>query len=162
MICDDVCSHATDVMETSGWRELVQSHPHLVAEAFRALASQQSPPPERPKKRAKIGWDSTPPHSSAYYSSLLQLLLLPLPRVCLNIADHSISPTWAVSVVWAHLWCYRFRPVARLQSSWFNLTAAVASKNCIKIASSHRSSPGKRVAAGLRSLQHPVSVICCV
>ena len=49
-----VGSHATDVMETPGWRELVQSHPHLVAEAFRALASQQSPPPERPKKRAKI------------------------------------------------------------------------------------------------------------
>ena len=49
-----ICSHATDVMETGGWRELVQSHPHLVAEAFRALASQQSPPPERPKKRAKL------------------------------------------------------------------------------------------------------------
>jgi hypothetical protein len=47
-------SHATDVMETVGWKDMVQEHPHLVAEAFRALASQQSPPPERPKKRAKI------------------------------------------------------------------------------------------------------------
>lgn len=51
---DFINSHATDVMETTGWREMVASHPHLVAEAFRALASQQSPPPERPKKRAKI------------------------------------------------------------------------------------------------------------
>jgi speckle-type POZ protein len=49
------CSHATEVMDTAGWKDMVQDHPHLVAEAFRALASQQSPPPERPKKRAKIG-----------------------------------------------------------------------------------------------------------
>lgn len=47
-------SHATDVMDTSGWKELVCTHSHLVAEAFKALASQQSPPPERPKKRAKV------------------------------------------------------------------------------------------------------------
>jgi len=52
---DFINSHATDVMETCGWKEMVHNHPHLVAEAFRALASQQSPPPERPKKRAKLG-----------------------------------------------------------------------------------------------------------
>lgn len=51
---DFVNSHATDVMDTVGWRDLVQSHPPLVAEAFRALASQQSVPPDRPKKRAKL------------------------------------------------------------------------------------------------------------
>jgi len=49
-----VCSHATDVMETPGWKGMIQSHSHLVADAFRALASLQSPPPERPKKRAKV------------------------------------------------------------------------------------------------------------
>jgi speckle-type POZ protein len=51
---DFINSHATDVMDTGGWKDLVLNHPHLVAEAFRALASQQSPPPERPKKRAKV------------------------------------------------------------------------------------------------------------
>ncbi|ESO05924.1 hypothetical protein HELRODRAFT_93853 [Helobdella robusta] len=51
---DFINSHATDVMDTNGWKEMVVNHPHLVAEAFRALASQQSPPPERPKKRVKI------------------------------------------------------------------------------------------------------------
>jgi len=53
-VCLSVCSHATDVMETSGWKSMIQSHSHLVADAFRALASLQSPPPERPKKRAKV------------------------------------------------------------------------------------------------------------
>lgn len=47
-------SHATEVMDTHGWKEMVLSHSHLVAEAFRALASQQSPPPERPRKRPKL------------------------------------------------------------------------------------------------------------
>ena len=27
--------HVTDVMETSGWKEMVKSHPHLIAEAFK-------------------------------------------------------------------------------------------------------------------------------
>ena len=57
-------------METGGWRELVQSHPHLVAEAFRALASQQSPPPERPKKRAKLAWLETPKNSNRWTDNL--------------------------------------------------------------------------------------------
>ncbi|GFO00379.1 speckle-type poz protein [Plakobranchus ocellatus] len=50
---DFINSHATDVMETSGWRTMIQAHPHLIAEAFRALASQQSPPLGPPRKRIK-------------------------------------------------------------------------------------------------------------
>jgi speckle-type POZ protein len=51
---DFINGHATDVMETAAWKSMIQSHSHLVADAFRALASLQSPPPERPKKRAKV------------------------------------------------------------------------------------------------------------
>eukprot|EP00058_Branchiostoma_floridae_P020752 XP_002606242.1 hypothetical protein BRAFLDRAFT_84017 [Branchiostoma floridae] len=47
------CFHATDVMDTSGWKSMVRSHPHLVADAFRALASSQSPPLGPPRKRIK-------------------------------------------------------------------------------------------------------------
>ncbi|XP_035160895.1 speckle-type POZ protein-like isoform X1 [Callithrix jacchus] len=36
-------NQATNIMETSGWKSMIQSHPHLVAEAFRALASAQCP-----------------------------------------------------------------------------------------------------------------------
>lgn len=50
---DFINGHATDVMETPGWKSMISSHPHLIADAFRALASQQSPPPGPPKKRAK-------------------------------------------------------------------------------------------------------------
>ncbi|XP_031661770.1 speckle-type POZ protein-like A isoform X1 [Oncorhynchus kisutch] len=46
-------SHATDIMETAGWKSMIQSHPHLVAEAFRALASAQCPPFGLPRKRLK-------------------------------------------------------------------------------------------------------------
>lgn len=46
-------SHATDVMETPGWKTLIQNHPHLIADAFRALASQQSPPLGPQRKRLK-------------------------------------------------------------------------------------------------------------
>lgn len=45
--------HVTDVMETSGWKQMVASHPHLIAEAFRALASQQIPPMGPPRKKLK-------------------------------------------------------------------------------------------------------------
>jgi speckle-type POZ protein len=51
---DFINSHPTDVMDTLGWKTMIAHQPHLVADAFRALASQQSPPPERPKKRAKV------------------------------------------------------------------------------------------------------------
>ncbi|KAK7074227.1 hypothetical protein SK128_022163 [Halocaridina rubra] len=46
-------THATDVMETQGWKSMIQSHPHLIAEAFRALATQQIPPIGPPRKRIK-------------------------------------------------------------------------------------------------------------
>lgn len=49
-------SHATDIMETAGWKSMIQSHPHLVAEAFRALASAQCPPFGLPRKRLKQSW----------------------------------------------------------------------------------------------------------
>lgn len=37
-------AHAAEVMESEGWAELVGKRPHLLAEAFKALATQQSPP----------------------------------------------------------------------------------------------------------------------
>ncbi|KAG9271741.1 speckle-type POZ protein-like A [Astyanax mexicanus] len=46
-------NHATDIMETPGWKSMIQSHPHLVAEAFRALASAQCPPFGLPRKKLK-------------------------------------------------------------------------------------------------------------
>jgi speckle-type POZ protein len=45
--------HATDVMETAGWKSMIRSHPHLLAEAFRVLATQQIPPIGPPRKRIK-------------------------------------------------------------------------------------------------------------
>jgi len=45
--------HVTDVMETSGWKQMVSTHPHLIAEAFKALASQQIPPMGPPRKKIK-------------------------------------------------------------------------------------------------------------
>lgn len=50
---DFINTHATDVMETSGWKSMIMSHPHLIAEAFRALATQQIPPIGPPRKRVK-------------------------------------------------------------------------------------------------------------
>uniref|UniRef100_A0A3B3SF63 Speckle type BTB/POZ protein like n=1 Tax=Paramormyrops kingsleyae TaxID=1676925 RepID=A0A3B3SF63_9TELE len=50
---DFINSHTTDIMETAGWKSMIQSHPHLVAEAFRALASAQCPPFSLPRKRLK-------------------------------------------------------------------------------------------------------------
>lgn len=37
-----IVAHATNVLETAGWKELVQRQPHLIAEAFCALAHQQA------------------------------------------------------------------------------------------------------------------------
>jgi len=45
--------HATDVMETQGWKTMINRQPHLIAEAFRALATQQIPPIGPPRKRIK-------------------------------------------------------------------------------------------------------------
>ncbi|PVD35732.1 hypothetical protein C0Q70_02695 [Pomacea canaliculata] len=50
---DFINSHATDVMDSAGWKDIITTHPHLIAEAFRALASQQSPPLGPPRKRMK-------------------------------------------------------------------------------------------------------------
>ncbi|CAK9303764.1 unnamed protein product [Gordionus sp. m RMFG-2023] len=51
---DYINSHACEVMETVGWKNMVHSHPHLIAEAFRALASQQIPTlGGPPRKRIK-------------------------------------------------------------------------------------------------------------
>lgn len=46
-------SHATEVMETPAWKSMITSHPHLIAEAFRALATQQVPPINTTRKRIK-------------------------------------------------------------------------------------------------------------
>ncbi|XP_028617451.1 TD and POZ domain-containing protein 1-like [Grammomys surdaster] len=40
---DFISLHASEVSETSGWKSMVKSHPHLVAEAFHFLASAQCP-----------------------------------------------------------------------------------------------------------------------
>lgn len=48
--------HATEVMASDGWDQLVKQHPHLLAEVFKALATQQTPPLvvcAPPKKRLK-------------------------------------------------------------------------------------------------------------
>lgn len=50
---DFINTHATDVMETAGWKSMIRSHPHLLAEAFRVLATQQIPPIGPPRKRIK-------------------------------------------------------------------------------------------------------------
>ncbi|XP_008546874.1 speckle-type POZ protein isoform X2 [Microplitis demolitor] len=50
---DFINTHATDVMDTQGFKTMVNTHPHLIAEAFRALATQQIPPIGPPRKRVK-------------------------------------------------------------------------------------------------------------
>ena len=50
---DYINIHATDVMETPAWKAMITSHPHLIAEAFRALATQQVPPINTTRKRIK-------------------------------------------------------------------------------------------------------------
>lgn len=50
---DSSPSHAAEVMETAGWKSMVASHPHLVAEAYRSLASAQCPFLGPPRKRLK-------------------------------------------------------------------------------------------------------------
>ncbi|XP_032222942.1 speckle-type POZ protein [Nematostella vectensis] len=51
---DFVNSHATDVMDSTGWKTLVCDHAHLIAEVFKAfLASTQTPMIGPPRKRQK-------------------------------------------------------------------------------------------------------------
>lgn len=40
-------------METTGWKQMITRQPHLIAEAFKALATQQVPPIGPPRKRLK-------------------------------------------------------------------------------------------------------------
>ncbi|XP_060249297.1 speckle-type POZ protein-like [Meriones unguiculatus] len=50
---DFITVHASEISETSGWKVMVNFHPHLLDEAFHALASAQSPFLEPPLKRLK-------------------------------------------------------------------------------------------------------------
>uniref|UniRef100_A0A8C8TDZ7 Speckle-type POZ protein-like n=1 Tax=Peromyscus maniculatus bairdii TaxID=230844 RepID=A0A8C8TDZ7_PERMB len=50
---DFITAHASEVCETSGWKAMVGSCPHLVAEAYRSLASANLPFLEPPFKRLK-------------------------------------------------------------------------------------------------------------
>lgn len=53
---DFINIHANEVMDTQGWKSLVKEHPPLLAEVFRALATQQTPPLMMcapPRKRLK-------------------------------------------------------------------------------------------------------------
>lgn len=43
-----------DVMETVGWRNMMTSHPLLIGDAYRAMASQQLPLLGPPRKRPKL------------------------------------------------------------------------------------------------------------
>jgi len=47
-------THATEVIETSGWKNMINLHPHLVAETFKALVNQQSPTIGPVRKRFKV------------------------------------------------------------------------------------------------------------
>lgn len=72
-------------METVGWKNMVTTHPHLINEAFRALATQQIPPIGPPRKRVKMSWNRaltsfatvmsspTAAHSSHYSTITSQL-----------------------------------------------------------------------------------------
>ncbi|XP_065200076.1 speckle-type POZ protein B-like [Planococcus citri] len=47
-------SHASEVIDTASWKVLIQSHPYLIAEVFRAMALQQAPSSGMAKKRLKL------------------------------------------------------------------------------------------------------------
>uniref|UniRef100_A0A182PMX2 BTB domain-containing protein n=1 Tax=Anopheles epiroticus TaxID=199890 RepID=A0A182PMX2_9DIPT len=55
---DFINTHATDVVETVGWKNMVATHPHLLNEAYRALATQQIPPIGPPRKRPAVSSSS--------------------------------------------------------------------------------------------------------
>ncbi|KAI5644404.1 BTB/POZ domain-containing protein [Phthorimaea operculella] len=100
-------SHATDVMDTPGWKNMISSHPHLIAEAFRALATQQQQiPPIGPPRKRRLKQDfglrnELPP--------LVPVLRDRLPVVDLDMARVSPgSPTPSIP---------KTRPPARTSSS---------------------------------------------
>uniref|UniRef100_A0A8C2ZNB5 Speckle type BTB/POZ protein n=1 Tax=Cyclopterus lumpus TaxID=8103 RepID=A0A8C2ZNB5_CYCLU len=51
--CAEAAQDAADVMETSSWKSMVASRPHLVAEAYHSLASAQCPFLGPPKETLK-------------------------------------------------------------------------------------------------------------
>lgn len=51
---DFINTHASEVMDSGSWTNLIQTHPYLVAETFRALALQQAPSTTSSKKRMRV------------------------------------------------------------------------------------------------------------
>lgn len=51
---DYINTHAPDVIDTQGWKNMTKAYPHLVAETFKALVNQQSPTVGPAKKRLKL------------------------------------------------------------------------------------------------------------
>ncbi|XP_035210580.1 speckle-type POZ protein B-like isoform X2 [Stegodyphus dumicola] len=51
---DFIIMHAVKVIETPGWKIMAQARPQLVAEAYRALATQKVPFMNGPRKRTKL------------------------------------------------------------------------------------------------------------
>lgn len=48
--------HANEVMESDGWKQLVESYPALLAQVYKVLATQQTPPivmSQPPRKRTR-------------------------------------------------------------------------------------------------------------
>lgn len=53
MLIFDYFRNASDVIETSAWKNMSRLHPHLVSETFRAMVNQQSPTFGPARKRFK-------------------------------------------------------------------------------------------------------------
>lgn len=97
-------SHATDVMETVGWKNMVTTHPHLINEAFRALATQQIPPIGPPRKRVKMSWNkaltsfatlmsSSAAHSSHFSTITSQLSSTSPPPTLTSLLHQKLTTT---------------------------------------------------------------------
>lgn len=69
-------------MDTVGWKNMILSHPHLIAEAFRALATQQIPPIGPPRKRVKLSWNSKAPLPAQPASHKTSSSLSSSPSLC--------------------------------------------------------------------------------
>ncbi|XP_040597156.1 speckle-type POZ protein-like [Mesocricetus auratus] len=52
-VLDFITAHASEVSETSSWKTMVDSYPHLLAEAYSSLASAHCSLLENPPKRLK-------------------------------------------------------------------------------------------------------------
>ncbi|KAK7799854.1 hypothetical protein U0070_016273 [Myodes glareolus] len=55
-----ITAHASEVSQTASWKTVVDSYPHLVAEAYSSLASPQCNLLEPPPKRLKQSKDPVP------------------------------------------------------------------------------------------------------